>query len=347
VWLQSPSRAAEYKAIGINHYVGLWQGPTEEQLAALKKAGMPVICEQNAVSLRHLDDPAIIAWMQMDEPDNAQPDGKGGYGPPVPPEEIVRRYKAMKAADPTRPVYLGLGQSVAWDNYIGRGTRTRHPEDYPEYARGGDILSFDIYPVVSTDAEVRGKLWKVPYGVERLIQWSGGRKPVWNAIECTRISNPKAKPTPAQVRAEVWMSLIHGSRGIVYFVHQFQEAGGFIEAALLADREMSAAVARINAQVMELAPALNSPTVGGALTVSSSNPAVPVDAMLKRRDGADYVFAVAMRDGSATGTFEVKGRRGRERVTVLGEGRTLTATDGKFSDSFGGYDVHLYRLPNR
>jgi hypothetical protein len=110
---------------------------------------------------------------------------------------------------------------------------------------------------------------------------------------------------------------------------------------------MSAAVARINAQVMELAPALNSPTVGGALTVSSSNPAVPVDAMLKRRDGADYVFAVAMRDGSATGTFEVKGRRGRERVTVLGEGRTLTATDGKFSDSFGGYDVHLYRLPNR
>ncbi len=29
VWLQSPSRAAEYKAIGINLYVGLWRGPTE------------------------------------------------------------------------------------------------------------------------------------------------------------------------------------------------------------------------------------------------------------------------------------------------------------------------------
>ena len=32
VWLQSPARAADYKAIGINLYVGLWRGPTEAQL---------------------------------------------------------------------------------------------------------------------------------------------------------------------------------------------------------------------------------------------------------------------------------------------------------------------------
>ena len=39
VWLQSPSNAEKYKASGINMYVGLWQGPTEEQLDALEKAG--------------------------------------------------------------------------------------------------------------------------------------------------------------------------------------------------------------------------------------------------------------------------------------------------------------------
>lgn len=344
VWLQNPSRAAEFRALGINLYIGLWEGPTEEQLAALKKAGMPVICEQNAVSLKRLDDPTIIGWMQMDEPDNAQPDGKGGYGPPVPPEEIVRRYRAMKAADPTRPVYLGLGQAVAWDNYYGRGVRTRHPEDYPEYAKGGDILSYDVYPVVSTDAEVRGKLWKVPFGLERLIEWSGGHKPVWNALECTRISNPNAKPTPAQVRAEVWMSLIHGSHGIVYFVHQFQEAGGFIEAALLADKEMSEAVRQINRQVLALAPELNSPTVGDVLTLSSENVRAPVDAMVKRHGGATTICAVAMRDAPTTAHFTLKGLRGKTRVTVLGEGRELTATDGRFADRFQGYEVHLYRI---
>jgi hypothetical protein len=35
IWLQSPSRAANYKAIGINTFVGLHEGPTEKQLAEL------------------------------------------------------------------------------------------------------------------------------------------------------------------------------------------------------------------------------------------------------------------------------------------------------------------------
>src|SRR5947208_1355341 len=45
---------------------------------------------------------------------------------------------------------------------------------------------------------------------------SDDRKVVWNCIECTHISNPEAKATPQQVRAEVWMSLVRGSRGLIY-----------------------------------------------------------------------------------------------------------------------------------
>src|SRR5262245_25204921 len=77
VWLQNPARAAEYKAIGINLYVGLWRGPTEAQLAELKRHGLHVVCSQNAAGLRHLDDPTIVAWMHRDEPDNAQSLGRG------------------------------------------------------------------------------------------------------------------------------------------------------------------------------------------------------------------------------------------------------------------------------
>src|SRR5688572_27433227 len=60
VWLQSPHNATAYKAAGINLYVGLWQGPTEAQLAALKAAEMPVICEQNEVGLAHKSDKIIV-----------------------------------------------------------------------------------------------------------------------------------------------------------------------------------------------------------------------------------------------------------------------------------------------
>ena len=92
VWVQDPRNAAKYKAVGINLFVGLWEGPTEDQLAALSKAEMPVICGQNAVGLKHLDDPIIYGWMHGDEPDNAQslPGGKG-YGPPILPAKIVKR----------------------------------------------------------------------------------------------------------------------------------------------------------------------------------------------------------------------------------------------------------------
>src|SRR5512147_77697 len=46
VWLQDPKYAREYKAIGINLYVGLWRGPNDQQLAALAAGGMPVLAGQ-------------------------------------------------------------------------------------------------------------------------------------------------------------------------------------------------------------------------------------------------------------------------------------------------------------
>ena len=217
VWLQDPSNADRYRKAGFNIYIALWAGPTEAQLAALKKAGMRVICEQNDVSLRHLDDPTIIGWMHGDEPDNAQSQSaRSGWTSPITPEKVVEEYARMKSKDTSRPVVLNLGQGVAWDGWYGRGTRKNHPEDYPGYVAGCDIASFDIYPVVHPDKEVAGKLWFVARGVERLVQWSAGKKEVWNCLECTHIENRDRKATPHQVRCEAWMSLIHGSRGLIW-----------------------------------------------------------------------------------------------------------------------------------
>ena len=343
VWLQNPANAAKYKEIGVNVYVGLYRGPTAQQLAELKKHGMRVICSQRGAGLEHKDDPVILAWMHGDEPDNAQSKGKGkGYGPPILPSKIVEDYERMKKADPTRPVFLNLGQGVAWDNYIGRGVRRNHPEDYPEYIKGCDIASFDIYPAVHDHKDIAGKLWYVADGVTRLRKWAGDEKRVWNCIECTHISNPPAKATPAQVKAEVWMSLIRGSRGIIYFVHQFKP--NFIEAGVLADAEMAAAIKKINQQIHELAPVLNSPVIAKGVLVESSASEVPVEAMLQRHGGATYVFAVAMRNGSTTATFRMAGLTGDGTAHVLGENREIAVKNGMFQDSFEPWGVRLYRL---
>src|SRR5262249_22760462 len=214
------ANAARYKAAGINLYVGLWRGPTEEQLAELKKHGLRVICSQNAVGLRHRDDPTIVGWMHGDEPDNAQSLGRGkGYGPPIAPAKAVADHDRLRKADPSRPVLLNLGQGVAWDRWVGRGPRTNHPEDYPEYIQGCDIVSFDIYPACHEHPDVAGKLWLVADGVTRLRKWAGDERPVWNCLECTHIRNPDTKATPQQVNAEISISIARGPPGATCLCH--------------------------------------------------------------------------------------------------------------------------------
>jgi hypothetical protein len=342
VWAQNPKNAARYKAAGINLYVGLWRGPTAEQLEQLQKAGMRVICAQNAFALSNKASPVIAGWMHNDEPDNAQSLGRGkGYGPPVLPEEILRRYEKIRAADPTRPVLLNMGQGVAWDNYIGRGVRRNHPEDYPEYAKACDIASFDIYPAVHSDKAVAGQLEFVGHGVERLVKWTAGAKPVWNCIECTHIDNPNVKPTPEQVRAEVWMSLIHGSRGLIYFVHRFKPT--FQEAGLLEDPEMLAAVTAINRQIRSLAPVLNSESEKPVVQAGSS----VVASMVKRYEDATWIFTVSMQNTPGHATFSLTDIPKNAVAQVLDEGRTVNLAEGKLDDHFKPYEVHLYRIRSR
>jgi hypothetical protein len=345
VWCQDPVNAARFKAAGINCYVALWQGPTEEQLAALRAAGMPVICEQNEVGLKHRNDPVIIGWMHGDEPDNAQSLGEGkGYGPPVPAGEIVASYNRIRKADPTRPVLLNLGQGVAWDNWYGRGVRTNHPEDYPGYIRGCDIASFDIYPVVHDSGEVAGNLQFVGRGVDRLVKWTGGKKAVWNCLEASRISNTMVEPTAAQVASEAWMAIAHGSRGLIYFVHQFEPR--FVEASLLENPALLAGVTELNRRIRELAPVINSPVVARWGKVSAGRADATVTVMARKHAGATWLIAVSEDARPLEVIFTVRGLKKDAAAAVEWENRAIPVKNGIFNDRLGPWEARIYRLGN-
>ena len=339
VWVQNVRNAERYKAIGINTYVALYRGPTEEQLAALEKAGMYAVVQQNQRSLKFKDSKVIVAWMHGDEPDNAQPlrNGQRGWGPPIPPEKIVGDYEKIRETDPTRPVLLNLGQGVAWDNWYGRGARSRHPEDYPQYLKGCDIASFDIYPVTHDHADVAGKLELVGFGVKRLLDWTGGRKPAWACIETTHIHNEKARPTPEQVRAEVWMAIAHGATGIIYFCHEFKP--NQIEAGLLEYPEIVEAVKRVNAEVTSLAPVINSPTVPDAVTVTGD-----VACLVKRHDGALYLFAVSRKPSPQRAGFTLNGIKGEATVSRVDAASKTKTHAARFEEEFEAYGVRVYKV---
>jgi len=109
----------------------------------------------------------------------------------------------------------------------------------------------------------------------------------------------------------------------------------------LHDPVMINAVKEINAQVTFLASVLNSQDTNGYATVSVNNTMVPVDLMTKNYGGANYIFAIAMRSGETNATFSVTSGNS---VEVLGEGRFIYITNGKFSDDFSSYSVHLYKI---
>src|SRR5205823_3424171 len=104
--------------------------------------------------------------------------------------------------------------------------------------------------------------------------------------------------------AEVWLSLIHGSRGLIYFVHQFKPT--FDEHALLDDPEMLRSVTATNRQIRELAPVLNSPTVPPDAAAAGGAERPAVDRMVKRYRSATYLFAVNHHPEASKGVFTLK-----------------------------------------
>ncbi|HEX8040266.1 MAG TPA: hypothetical protein VF490_14005 [Chryseosolibacter sp.] len=345
VWAQNPANAAAYKENGINLFVGIPRGLNEENLDYLRKADMKVIAHQNDFGLAHLQEGLIYGWMHGDEPDNAQRSKTGkGWDPCRDPEVIITDYEKIKQNDPSRPVYLNVGRGVAYTNWVGRGACRGKTDMYKVsengYLKGADIVSFDIYPVNSGEADARGQLWYVAKGIDNLQAWTGYRKPAWCWIETTQISaKAERKPTPAEVRSEVWMALIHGAKGIGYFCHSFGDKTD--DAALLHDPEMIRGVKAINAEVTSLARVLNSPDTSGYATVECDDPTIPVDVLTKEDGKSSYIFAIGMREGATTATFTVKHGK---KVEVIGENRTIRIKNHRFTDAFSSYGVHLYRV---
>ena len=265
VWYQAASNAARYKAIGVNQYVGPLSRRPGEGLELLSAEGIALIGSQNDSNLASAEKAIIHGWFLFDEPDNAQAKPGGGYGSCILPPAMLKQYADVTAKDSTRPAYLNFGQAVVNEPWPGRGDAcSGHYEHYAEYIKGTDIVSYDVYPVNG-----RLPLWWVARGIDRLREWAAYRKPVWDWIETTSIDGGP-KPTPDNVRSEVWLSIVHGSMGIGYFCHQFRPVTN--DAAPLDDAPMRDALAALNDRIRTLAPVLNTPSVANGVSVTTLCP---------------------------------------------------------------------------
>ena len=231
---------------------------------------------------------------------------------------------------------------MAHKGWKGRGAtcaQLDHETYYREASRGGDIISYDIYPATEArQPEIYGRLELVAEGVQSLKRWAGNARQVWNVIGTTHIYDPDRRPTPAEVRAQVWMSLVSGSRGIVYFLHKWKPT--FREEAIFRYPEIVREIARLNAEIEGLAPVLNARVPALDVSVDAG---VRTAAMARQVGGTIYIFVVALENKSSRLKVKVPGLAAAVGVAI-GEDRPLLIRDGVIEDELPAWGVRLFKI---
>jgi hypothetical protein len=296
---QCPSGYESTLAAGISLYAGNDCGGIAEQTAGL--AG-------RAFSLTNADEagiggPGVIGWYYPDEADL-----KGLTGATLPQFPTLAQTARLRMLTLTSHFYSRAAPLAA-----GRGI-------YPGLIAKSDVVAFDLYPL----QELCKLDWlpDVAAAQRELVGLARGR-PTFQWIE-TRTWNcrqPPLRVTSATVRAESWLSVVGGARGIGFFPADW-------------DPPLTPAIERIAQEVAALGGALVAPD-------APASASAPVLAAGRALNGALYVFAVNPTRSSVRSTIQAPGLGGRP-LEVVEEGRTVPSSGDSFTDGFGPLAVHLY-----
>jgi hypothetical protein len=308
---------------------------TAETLKMLSDLGIYLIAEQD-VWKGQIGNPTIIGWVSpVDEPDNILDGGKA-----MPMDQYMTQSRKIKATDPTRPYFVCFGQGVANLAWKGRGAPY---EDYPKYMGIVDFVQYDVYPITNIGKDDgENYLEMVGQGVTRIRQWTGNKKPVLCWIETNHIKSPKHAPTPAQTACEVWVTMVHGARGVGYFCHDFTLETKKAS-ALSRDEPMLAQLKITNAKLKSLARIVSAPLASEPAVAKGEGGKVIFST--KKVEGATAVLSVNVLGEKAKATIALPLLKKGQSVEVLEEGRSIQADQGgSFTDEFAPYQEHVYRV---
>ena len=327
VWLQSPANAAKYKAVGINLYVGLWRGPTEEQLADAQAARhVRRSARRTTAGLRpqgRPDDRRLDARRRARQRPVAR--ARQGLRPADPAGEDRRGLPSgSEEADPDPP---GAAQprARAWPGTagIGRGVRTQPPRGLPRVRQGLRHRLVRHLPRLPRPRRTSpASSGTSPTASTRLRKWTGdAASRVWNCIECTHISNPKAKATPAAGQGR-GLDVADPRLARASSTSSTSSSPRSSRPACSPTRRCSRASPPSTSRSTNSPRCSTAPTITDAVRSSPPHADVPID-ICRPAQRPPYLFAVAMRRGTTTATFTFKPSPPTPSLEVLGENRTL------------------------
>ena len=258
------------------------------------------------------------------------------------PDETLRKYAAIKAADPARPVFMTL--TGRFHPIFKNWPEQERLRLYPEYVKAADVVGYDIYPIYGWNKPEW--LYLVHEATEQLVSMAEPR-PVYAWIETSKggqwtgALESQKEVTPEHIRAEVWMCICRGATAMGYFTHiwkpQYSQFG--------VPENNRRALREINHQITKLAPAILGQPFPQAVSVKASGNTM-LDIMARRLGQDLYLFAVNYDQGArpTKAAISVPGLAAGTKIEVVDEARSLQADPGSFVDEFAPLAIHIYRL---
>jgi hypothetical protein len=201
--------------------------------------------------------------------------------------------------------------------------------EYRALARVADVAGFDLYPLGHCSKDL-----VAVYDAQREFVRLAGGSPTFQWIETGPV-----RPTycggfrmkPQELRAEVFLAIAGGARGIGYFTHTWTPKHRAFDVDGAIERELR----RTNATLEALTPAL----LGKTRESDADSHAIKLVA--RRAGNHTYVLAVNSLRQHVRAQLHVPSVA-TGRIGVFGERRSLTVGHDRFSDTFAPLAVHVY-----
>jgi len=231
------------------------------------------------------------------------------------PETNRAVYQAWRKIDPSRPVHICL-------NGI-----------YELNAPFCDIFGADPYPIPRKPIRVAGGT------TETVMQAVSGRKPIWMTFQIGRgVKTNFRSPVPVELRNIIYQAINHGATGILLYCYSPESSR---RGSYRNSNELWESVRDLRTEIDFLAPIL---LVGTELEGQATGDG-DLDLSLWKYQGKRYLIAVNLEKQDRYADITFKGIAFSTAIPLFEDRQGgLPVQKGTLRDSFGGYDVHVYRM---
>ena len=235
-----------------------------------------------------------------------EPESRGGNNP----QWFIQAHEWMQELDPYHP-NLMLNWGI---------------QGMQQFYEGCDILIPDCYIRYMADGSTIKPRWAISDWMKAAAALG---KPAWLVPQVFLWGT--AAPTFDDYRAEIYQALIHNCKG--FQLYNYAESRLHSSLTLGPDA--------VGLELMAIKDPVLENTIPGAVTVKTPKGAEHFQTGLKSWNGEHILIAVNTSLKSFKADFTLRGNLPAEWY-VLGENRSVKLVNGKFSDSFGPAETHVY-----